>query len=250
MLRTHTLSFVGGIAGQVFGSVNFKEGQRFETSPIVKGDIENGNIVQTTSGSRYFLSDKSIQEMKKVVSKNAQLPKELLSASNRATIQLTRKAKQEETEKAIKVVEKASPGITISLSSIFGFGEEVKNKSNPPKTAMKPVTKSAPSNPEKTTTQKEPGTISLESIFNMRTSSVAKKVSQSPQAPVQKRKVPAGVPTIERWKVEKDRAVTGFIRGSNQFRDGEKITTSSISKGNLKSGEVIVTASGTRYFLK
>jgi hypothetical protein len=231
----------------VFGSINFKEGQQFETSPIVKGEIENGSVVQTASGSRYFLSDKTVQQMKQLAANSAPVPKDQFTAPPRATIELTQKAKQEIAAKAIKVAEKAPPGATISLSSIFGFSDDDSQKSVPSKKpAPKPV---PPPKADKFTVSNSSPTFSLGSIFGTESQSSSTKAAPKTATSV-KKEAPKGVPTIERWNVGSDKAVTGFIRGSSQFQDGEKVTTSPISKGNLKSGEVVVTSSGTRYFLK
>ena len=46
----------GGILGLIYGSPNADDGDYIETSPIVKGVIDNCSVVSTQSGSRYFLS--------------------------------------------------------------------------------------------------------------------------------------------------------------------------------------------------
>lgn len=45
----------GSISGRISGSPNFKNGELITTSQIQKGRIEAGSVVQTGSGSRYFL---------------------------------------------------------------------------------------------------------------------------------------------------------------------------------------------------
>ena len=45
----------GSISGQIIDSPNFMNGEAITTSPIVKGTVESGEIVQTGSGSRYAL---------------------------------------------------------------------------------------------------------------------------------------------------------------------------------------------------
>lgn len=45
----------GSISGRISGSPNFKNGELITTSQIQKGRIESGSVVQTGSGSRYFL---------------------------------------------------------------------------------------------------------------------------------------------------------------------------------------------------
>jgi hypothetical protein len=212
----------------------------------VKGYVENESVVQTASISRYFLSGKTVEQMKALAASSRPTPKEFPSGSARATFQLTQRAKQREVENAMKSAAQASPGVTISLSSLFGFGDEGKKNTPPPKmTRPKP----AASLPGTTTTSNTSVTITLGSIFNGASSASTIKMSTTAER-AKKKEAPRGVPTIERWKVDQDKAVTGFIRGSNQFRDGEKVTTSPIPKGSIASGEVVVTSSGTRYFLK
>ena len=46
----------GSITGRISGSPNFKQGELITTSEIVSGRIDGGNVVQTGSGSKYFLS--------------------------------------------------------------------------------------------------------------------------------------------------------------------------------------------------
>ncbi len=60
---------------------------------------------------------------------------------------------------------------------------------------------------------------------------------------------PRGVPTLKNWKRNGSSSISGIISGSPNFSDGEKITTSPIVKGSIKSGEVVKTGSGSSYFL-
>jgi hypothetical protein len=62
-------------------------------------------------------------------------------------------------------------------------------------------------------------------------------------------KAPGGVPTISSWRKKFDGSVTGFISGSKNFSEGERVTTSPIVKGKVEVGEVVTTGSGSRYFL-
>ena len=74
-----------------------------------------------------------------------------------------------------------------------------------------------------------------------------KKVAPAPakKAPV----APRGVPSLVRWKRNGNSSITGFISGSPRFKEGERVTTSPITSGNVKSGEVVKTGSGSSYFL-
>lgn len=60
---------------------------------------------------------------------------------------------------------------------------------------------------------------------------------------------PKGIPTLKNWKRNGDSSISGFISGSSKFSDGAKITTSPITKGNVRAGEVVKTGSGSSYFL-
>ena len=64
-----------------------------------------------------------------------------------------------------------------------------------------------------------------------------------------KKAAPRGVPSLVRWKRNGDSSITGFISGSPRFKEGEKVTTSPITNGNVKSGEVVKTGSGSSYYL-
>jgi len=46
----------GSVTGLIGGSPNFNEGERITTSPIESGKLEDGQVVKTGSGSKYFLS--------------------------------------------------------------------------------------------------------------------------------------------------------------------------------------------------
>jgi len=78
------------------------------------------------------------------------------------------------------------------------------------------------------------------------------KVAKSPTLKVAKKSAPQapnGVPTISSWRLNGDGSVSGKITGSPNFRNGETVTTSPISKGRIEKGSVVQTGSGSRYFL-
>jgi len=145
----------GSITGSISGSDLFSKGEAVTTSPI-KGNAIGGTVVQTGSGSRYFLAPSSA---------------------------------------------------TKSKSSVA------------------------------TKTAKEP---SLSKIQTSRTFTLFSGKSTA---------APRGVPKLVNWKKNRDGSITGFITGSSNFSDGERITTSSISVGDIEEGEVVQTDSGSKYFL-
>lgn len=58
---------------------------------------------------------------------------------------------------------------------------------------------------------------------------------------------PKGVPTMTKWKQNRDGSVTGLISGSSAFTNGESITTSPITTKEPSAGSVVTTDSGSRY---
>ena len=122
--------------------------------------------------------------------------------------------------------------------SLFGFGggDDSATKQPPvPKGKSAPTLKVA-----KSPTLKVAKSPTLK-VAKSPTLKVAKKTS-SPQAP-------NGVPTISGWRLNGDGSVSGKITGSPNFRNGETVTTSPISKGRIEKGSVVQTGSGSRYFL-
>ncbi len=57
---------------------------------------------------------------------------------------------------------------------------------------------------------------------------------------------PRGVPTLSRWRQNRDGSISGSISGSIAFRDGDAVTTSPI-RGKPVGGSVATTVSGSRY---
>ncbi len=126
-----------------------------------------------------------------------------------ATIALTKERKERDAKAALEAIENPAPRATLSLFGLLGQDDDT-----PP--APSPAKKAAP----------------------------AKKVAPAPPAAP-----PAGVPKIVNWKKGFDGSITGFISGSPKFKEGEKVTTSPITKGTIASGQVVTTGSGSRYFL-
>jgi hypothetical protein len=219
------------LSGQIFGSPNFKDGERIETSQIAGGDFENGSVVTTVSGSKYFLSGQTPRELlaaSKPPVVAATSPKVPARATSPLTKQQVPKASASNSAKSPPKTSLKAPPTTVkrptfSLSALFGGDSESQPTPKPsgkvslPKASAKPSTKEPPS---------------------------------QRSAPVQTRKTaPKGTPTISRWKQNRDKSITGFINGSPAFEEGEQITTSPIAGGTVKAGEVVVTGSGSRYFL-
>lgn len=206
------LLFSGGVSGRIYNSRSFTDGDFVETSPITRGELENGSVVATRSGSRYFLSADTAVKQANIFA----AIKDLAGAEPGATITLTRERKEKEAKAAQEAIEKAKPRSTFSLFGL-GFGESDDGPSPTPAPSPKPAPKVA----------------------------APKKVAPAPKAAA----APRGVPTVSRWKKNSDGSITGIISGSKAFNDGERITTSAIKNGKISKGEVVVTGSGSKYFL-
>lgn len=134
----------------------------------------------------------------------------------------------------MQTMSQAKPGATIALTK--------ERKERDAKAALEAIEKAAPR-----------ATFSLFGLLGQdddtppapaKKAATAKKVAPAPPAAP-----PAGVPKIVNWKKGFDGSITGFISGSPKFKEGEKVTTSPITKGTIASGQVVTTGSGSRYFL-
>jgi hypothetical protein len=63
------------------------------------------------------------------------------------------------------------------------------------------------------------------------------------------KKAPKGVSVLKGWKANANNEIQGNVYSSASFRDGEKITTSPV-KGRLQSGSLVISKSGSKYWLE
>ena len=107
---------LGGISGLVYGSPNAADGDYVETSPIFQGSILSGCVVQTSSGSKYFLSpDKEEQEDNILAAF-----KDLAAARRGETITITKELNEQSARDALKEMERGDKRSTFSLGDLFG----------------------------------------------------------------------------------------------------------------------------------
>ena len=76
---------------------------------------------------------------------------------------------------------------------------------------------------------------SSKTLSDQSTTATPKKVSSAPR----------GVPTLSKWRQNRDGSITGLISGSKAYGEGETITTSAITS-NAADGIVVQTKSGSR----
>jgi hypothetical protein len=182
-------------------------------------------------------------------------------------------------------VQEAKPGATIRLFNIFAGGEE--EKEGPPSSTATEVPKGMPviskwkQNPdgsisgivsgskafkdgEAITTSPLKGQAVAGSVAITRsgskyylkekagTSSFIGSASSKISTQQQTKSIPKGVPILSKWKKNSkgnEITVTGKISGSPLYKDGDEVTTSSIAAGEIKSGNVVQTTSGSKYYL-
>ena len=151
-------------------------------------------------------------------------------------------AQKKAATEAKKSVEKAAPGATINLFGGFGGGGADAAKSAPapaPAPKARSKTLSLFGGPgEKTSPPPAPAK-----------KAAAAKPKPKPKAKPAPKKAPAGVPSLVNWKQNRDGGITGFISGSPAFDEGERVTTSPITAGDVGAGNTVQTGSGSRYFL-
>lgn len=114
----------GGIGGLVYGSPNAEDGDYVETSPIANGRLESGRVVETTSGSLYFLSPTNEEKDANTMAAF----KDLAAAKKGGTITITKEMKERQAEKAMKVLSQAKPRSTFSLRDLFGTKRSAKKR--------------------------------------------------------------------------------------------------------------------------
>lgn len=170
---------------QKTGSKMYSNGESVTTSPITT-DSAYGALVETASGSKYYLAPKG-----------AKLPQP-----------------------------PSPPPAPLSGSRTFSLGN--------PKPSPTPSPASAPLSAARTFSLGKP---------MLRTSAL------SPATTKDNKKAPPGVPKLVKWRKNRDSTITGFITGSSSFDEGDRITTSEIVSGLIKSGQVVKTGSGSRYYL-
>ncbi len=121
--------FLGGIAGFIYGSRNAEDGDYIETSPVSDAVIESGQVINTESGSRYFLSpDKSER-----VANSMAAFQDLIEARRGSTITITKTlasrnryaTESQDTNQSTSTPLGSKPRPTFSLFSLFGKSDTI-----------------------------------------------------------------------------------------------------------------------------
>ena len=239
----------GSITGVITGSAAFSDGDPVTTSPI-KGTAVGGAVVTTTSGSKYYLvggnaTFRAPDEAKAAANARAEAAAASAAARERAAAEKAAAAKKLADDKAAKDREAQAAKTTASAAKADALArqKEATEKAKRDKQVeskratltVAPLTRSP--------------TISLFGLGGKEPEPASvpapPRGQQKPAQPI----APKGVPTISGWKLNREGCISGRIRGSSNFRDGEQVTTSPIAQGRIESGSTVKTGSGSKYFL-
>jgi hypothetical protein len=208
----------GSITGVITGSItgNFENGAEITTA-VVKQEAAEGGLIETISGTKYFLGTKAPETESSGIDMLLGLLFIGSSNSTKASTPLPveqaviREEKRREPvasnevakriQDAMESLKKAQPRQTFSLAALFA-GEDA-------------------------------GT------DGARRKAVTSRPPQRVEAP------PRGVPVITKWRQNSDRSISGFISGSSNFEEGEAVTTSPIN-GEAIAKAVVTTETGSR----
>lgn len=245
----------GSIAGNVFGSTSFDAGESVTTSAITS-DAIGGTVVETESGSRYYLEDDDsaqsrIQEAKEeaALAKEQEADEKRAAAEDRRIEAEEKRAAEAEArefaaeEKRAQAEEKKREAeerkAAVAEAKELAAEEkkaaaEAKRIEAEEKRASQSTVKQA----EQSVSRAKPGqTIKL---FNFGQS--AAPVSSAPKKLAN---APRGVPVISNWKQDRDGGIGGNVFGSPSFDEGEFVSTSPITSDAV-GGTVVTTVSRSK----
>jgi hypothetical protein len=202
-----------------------EDAKRKKESAAVALKEENDRKLQALRDEREAVKQEALRKKEKT---------QRAADSKKAELEQLKLLKQQQQQKANavkakEVVKVAAPGATISLASLFGsaFGFDTGNTPASSDTDESSSSKAASAKMPKKREPEKVITSDLETAV----------------------KPPRGVPVLNNWRRNFNGSITGKVSASKDFEDGELITTSRIATGNIKSGNLVETSSGSKYFL-
>lgn len=259
----------GSVTGLIAGSKDFTDGESITTSPL-STEPKSETVVVTGSGSKYFLDDKpssapwfTFGRAKKTESKKSSQPtnasaaaesrkkaaekKKAAAEAKTAELEAARKARQDlAAKKKADLESKKLEAKQKREALLVAQKEKAALLASKKKKAPSPSVKNIDPKAAGLLLKKKSGTISLQSLKKKKLSPADAFGRRSPKG----KKAPPGVPIINRFKSNRDGSVSGFITGSKNFREGEKVTTSKLAPNQkVEAGNVVTTVSGSKYFL-
>ena len=228
----------GSISGLISGSSAYKDGEKITTSAITTS-AEGGTVVQTKSGSKYFLEPKAVGGIGLFgigsPASSASTSTNSSTSSGVSDLAAKRKAQQEEAARKREA-------IVAAANERRRQAEEKKKQAIEAAVAKRKqqqLAKGLESESKPTKGTQPSRTFSLGFLnFGGQDKDSSSNDSISTSAP-------RGVPTLTKWRKNRDGSISGSISGSPAFKEGEFVTTSPIS-GNVVDGAVVTTSSGSR----
>lgn len=262
----------GSVTGLIAGSSAFTNGESITTSPLSTKDPQSESLVVTGSGSKYFLDDKpssapwfsfskpklaepaspakptsSAAEMAAEKRKKAAEEKKMLAEAKKAEFEAAKQARQEAAEQKKAELEAKKIEATQKREAILAAQKEkAKALASKPKKTPAPPAKKVDKKAAGLLANKKSGTISMQPLNTKQSQGIFGRGGK-----VKDTNAPRGVPVINKFKSNRDGSVSGFITGSNNFKKGERVTTSKLAPNQkVEAGNVVTTVSGSKYFLQ
>lgn len=236
----------GSVTGSILNSRAYNDGDLVTTSPLTTASVD-GALVQTISGSRYFLAPTaSSREVKKAELDRKRAAQQ--SASEAKKVELEQKRTTQKAVAAAKIAEleqkrAAQKTVIEAKKAELEQKKASTQKSEESRKRLDAITTSK----KALSIAKSGATISLGFLKFGQSDDVEISSTETERPPVIASKAPSGVPTLSKWKRNRDGSITGFITGSKAFSEGESITTSPIV--GFSDGGLVQTSSGSKYFL-
>ena len=202
---------------------------------------------------RYYLEPKAVSarvvkekaEEKRTAAKVAAEEKKQIAEEKRLAAAEEKKRKAEEQRERAKIkLEEKKRAIEEKRATAQAAAKEKKQLAEEQRVATKASVVARKRAANQAVEKAKPGsTISL-GFFGFGQSN-NEGTAASKVASKQVSSAPRGVPTVSKWRRNRDGSISGQIFGSSGFGDGESITTSPITSDPV-DGSVVETASGSR----
>ena len=204
---------------------------------------------------RYYLEPKAVSarvikekaEEKRTAAKVAAEQKKKMAEEKRLTAIEIRKRKAEEQRAAAKMkLEDKKRAMEEKRSAAQAAAEEKRQLVGEQRVATKASIEAKKRAASQAVERAKPGsTISLGFFGFGQSDNTNEDNAASKVAAKRVSSAPRGVPTISKWRRNRDGSISGQIFGSSGFGEGESITTSPITSDPV-DGSVVQTASGSR----
>ena len=254
----------GAISGSISGSDNFDEGEFITTSRITTAAAPN-TVVTTGSGSRYFLQG---EESKGGInlfsglfnSERGAESDEASEQSGQSKLEAAARKQQQQQQQQQQAAEKREQQERQKRNKLEAAArkqqqdqerelarqeaDERKQQQKQEQIARAAAAKQKQLEKKKAEEErKRQLKIAREASANKQQRGKQQKQEKVLDSP------PRGVPSIFKFKKQPDNSISGLIFGSPAYDDGERITTSPIVRGDIADGSLVVSGSGSKYFL-